>query len=198
MQHPQTEAEETDKPFLTRVVYSALNCLSLGSNSRQEASKRQMDWLRFVRNRPRTEITLRNDITMDEVRMHNRTGDAWIVFNQQVYDISSYLTFHPGGAALLLRYAGLNVTTAFMKQHPYVNIKSILSTCLVGSLVSSPIQEKAKEEILALRINRERDLASIEKNGASCNTEEKQVGSSLISEELHHHSEFWLDRYRVT
>jgi cytochrome b involved in lipid metabolism len=110
-----------------------------------------MDWLRHMKSSKKRSDILRNDITLGEVGQHNKEGDAWIVFNQQVYDVSSYHKFHPGGSALILRYAGTNATTAFMKQHPYVNIRSILQSCLVGSLAKSALQVEAEQEILAWR-----------------------------------------------
>lgn len=111
-----------------------------------------MDWLRHIKGQPQLNSgALRHDITMNEVCQHNKAEDAWIVFNQQVYDITQYLKFHPGGSTILTRYAGSNTTTAFMRQHPYVNIRSILQTCLVGTLAKSPIQAKAEAEVLALR-----------------------------------------------
>jgi L-lactate dehydrogenase (cytochrome) len=41
-----------------------------------------------------------------EVAKHNSKDSCWIVLDSNVYDITSFLTQHPGGAAILLKQAG--------------------------------------------------------------------------------------------
>ena len=47
--------------------------------------------------------------TRADVARHNKDGDLWIVIDNAVYDISTFLKRHPGGSAPL-RYAGLDAT----------------------------------------------------------------------------------------
>ncbi|KAF2473630.1 mitochondrial cytochrome-like protein b2 [Lindgomyces ingoldianus] len=58
-----------------------------------------------------------------EVAKHNNKKSSWIVLDSKVYDITSFLSEHPGGAAILLKQAGSDATTEFKKYHPldYVN-----------------------------------------------------------------------------
>ena len=44
---------------------------------------------------------------------------TWIVVNDKVYDIESYLTrdLHPGGNDILRKYTGTDVTHEFIKMH---------------------------------------------------------------------------------
>ncbi|KAF2108048.1 mitochondrial cytochrome-like protein b2 [Lophiotrema nucula] len=58
-----------------------------------------------------------------EVAKHNSRKSCWIVLDSKVYDITSFLSKHPGGAATLLKQAGSDATTEFKKYHPldYVN-----------------------------------------------------------------------------
>jgi cytochrome b involved in lipid metabolism len=37
---------------------------------------------------------------------HNTMDDCWIVIEESVYDISDFLSEHPGGAEILMEYAG--------------------------------------------------------------------------------------------
>ena len=52
-------------------------------------------------------------VTMDELKKHNKTGDAWSVFNGKVYNMSEYARFHPGGEKELMRVAGRDGTRLF-------------------------------------------------------------------------------------
>lgn len=45
-------------------------------------------------------------ISLEEVEKHSSQSDAWIILNNKVYDVTSVLSWHPGGAAAILNYAG--------------------------------------------------------------------------------------------
>ncbi|KEG13894.1 cytochrome b5 [Trypanosoma grayi] len=45
-------------------------------------------------------------LTMDEVRQHNDRFSLWIVAGDSVYDVTSIVESHPGGASALLRRGG--------------------------------------------------------------------------------------------
>lgn len=84
--------------------------------------------------------------------MTGRKGkDAWSVFSGKVYNISPYISFHPGGEAELLRAAGRDGTRMFAEVHPWVNYETMLSACLIGILVDEHEVEqrvgKAMEEL---------------------------------------------------
>ncbi|KAI8815978.1 uncharacterized protein EV422DRAFT_610606 [Fimicolochytrium jonesii] len=52
-----------------------------------------------------------------------------------VYNVTHYIKFQPGGAGQLLRGAGKDATEVFMKVHPWVNVDGLLGKCQVGYLV---------------------------------------------------------------
>lgn len=52
----------------------------------------------------------------------------------QVFNITHYLRFHPGGVPLLLKVAGKDGTALFTKYHAWVNFDFMLAKCLVGLL----------------------------------------------------------------
>lgn len=77
-------------------------------------------------------------------KMTGRRGkDAWTVLGGRVYNITSYLPFHPGGEPELLRGAGRDGTKMFGEVHPWVNYEGMLGACLVGVMVG----EEEGEEI---------------------------------------------------
>ena len=48
-----------------------------------------------------------------EVAKHTKKNDCWIVLDSHVYDVTSFLSEHPGGAPIILKNAGTvsNTTT---------------------------------------------------------------------------------------
>lgn len=57
---------------------------------------------------------LKKTITIDELRKHDREDAPWFVVNGEVYDGTSFLQAHPGGAQSIISAAGLDVTDEFM------------------------------------------------------------------------------------
>ena len=54
----------------------------------------------------------------------------------QVYNITPYIRFHPGGA-IMLQGAGKDSTALFDKYHAWVNADMMLQSCLLGQLDAS-------------------------------------------------------------
>lgn len=44
--------------------------------------------------------------TREEIEKHNTQDYCWLVFDGKVYDVTSVLNRHPGGAAAILGHAG--------------------------------------------------------------------------------------------
>ncbi|SOV06699.1 uncharacterized protein UDID_01852 [Ustilago sp. UG-2017a] len=58
-----------------------------------------------------------SQISAEQIRRHSSLSDAWLVVEGGVYDVTSYLDSHPGGKAMLLKYAGKDATIAFKAAH---------------------------------------------------------------------------------
>lgn len=52
-------------------------------------------------------------IAASEVARHNSCEDCWIVAHGRVYDVTTYIFQHPGGAGAILRNAGTDATAHF-------------------------------------------------------------------------------------
>jgi cytochrome b involved in lipid metabolism len=48
-----------------------------------------------------------------EIAKHNSGGDCWLVIENKVYDVTSYLDSHPGGPDIIIRHCGQESTQAF-------------------------------------------------------------------------------------
>lgn len=73
-----------------------------------------------------------NLFSRSDVRKHCRREDCWIIIEGVVYDVTEYLSRHPGGSSILLSHAGRDCTDIFNTIHPWVNYKVILKKCAVG------------------------------------------------------------------
>merc|ERR1712086_315264 len=63
-------------------------------------------------------ITMAQSIPMSEVRKHSTPDDCWVVIHEKVYDLTDFLSEHPGGKKVILRYAGKDATPGFDPIHP--------------------------------------------------------------------------------
>lgn len=72
--------------------------------------------------------------TADEVARHNTKEDCWTIFEGKVYDVTTYLDDHPGGADRLLSVAGRDGTTDFNKAEHSGNARNIRDKYLLGNL----------------------------------------------------------------
>lgn len=57
-------------------------------------------------------------LTYSDVGQHNSKSDCWVIIHNKVYDVTDFLSEHPGGSAIILKYAGKDATKAFDPIHP--------------------------------------------------------------------------------
>jgi len=80
-------------------------------------------------------------LTPAEIARHNSASDCWTIISGQVYNLTSYLSYHPGGVDIILPSCGADGTVAFQTRggtgthSSYAD--SLLSQYLVSSLNSS-------------------------------------------------------------
>jgi cytochrome b involved in lipid metabolism len=84
---------------------------------------------------PTPGATTDSGISVAEVQKHNVAKDCWTVVNSNVYDLTSYISSHAGGAAVLTAICGKDGTKAFSNQHAGAQRPNAdLSSLLVGPL----------------------------------------------------------------
>ena len=89
---------------------------------------------------------VKNKITVSELAQHKSKNDCWTAVNGRVYNITSYIPYHPGGVPQLMKGAGVDSTELFKKFHPWVNLDSMLAKFIVGTLVPDPPATSSKSE----------------------------------------------------
>lgn len=74
-------------------------------------------------------------ITMAEVSQHDSKTSCWTVIRGSVYDVTSFISKHPGGASKILALCGNDGTSAFEGQHDgQRRPESTLATFKIGEL----------------------------------------------------------------
>ncbi|XP_076764126.1 cytochrome b5 [Xylocopa sonorina] len=73
-------------------------------------------------------------ITLDEVAWHDTLDNCWVVIHDFVYDCTELLSSHPGGADVILEYAGRDATLAFVGTGHSNSARGNLERFLIGEL----------------------------------------------------------------
>lgn len=73
--------------------------------------------------------------TKAEVEKHNKIGDFWVTYENQVYDITSFISQHPGGSKILMA-AGKAIDPYWSeyRQHNTATVQGILQQYRIGRL----------------------------------------------------------------
>ncbi|KAJ7619164.1 FMN-dependent dehydrogenase-domain-containing protein [Mycena polygramma] len=85
--------------------------------------------------------------SLEQVAAHNSPTDCWVIIKSNVYDVTDFLPEHPGGAKIILKYAGRDATSAFEPIHPPDALeKNLPSSKHLGPLSQSAVQSVARDQ----------------------------------------------------
>lgn len=72
-------------------------------------------------------IYLDRKVKPEELAIHkNQENGIWVVIEGKVYDLTEFLSMHPGGTAIILKYAGKDASFLFNKIHPKDTLQKML------------------------------------------------------------------------
>ncbi|CAG8453672.1 1054_t:CDS:1, partial [Acaulospora colombiana] len=78
--------------------------------------------------------------TCEEVDKHNTVDDLWVIHNNKVYDVTEFVADHPGGAELIIKWAGKDITNVLnnpeLHDHSEVAYEALAELC-IGDIVDS-------------------------------------------------------------
>lgn len=77
--------------------------------------------------------------TTAQVASHNTKGDAWIIYKNQVLDVSKWIASHPGGEQTIMRFAGMDATDVLRAFHDDWVLETKLPHFVIGTL-SDPLE----------------------------------------------------------
>lgn len=55
--------------------------------------------------------------TLTDVKLHNTKANCWTVVDGSVYDVTSWISQHPGGSVVIASMCGVDASSAFSGQH---------------------------------------------------------------------------------
>jgi len=77
-------------------------------------------------------------ITYAELAKHNTREDAWLAVRGKVFNVTGYVSSHPGGVSPISKGFGKDATSLFNSAHSYVEFEKILRGKQMGILESTP------------------------------------------------------------
>lgn len=87
-------------------------------------------------------------LSVAEIKTHDNKSDCWSIVNGSVYNLTSYVQNHPGGAAVIANICGKDGTKAFTNQHnTQGKPNNVLSSFLLGPLGASITADAGKKVI---------------------------------------------------
>ncbi|KAF4690255.1 Cytochrome b2, mitochondrial precursor [Perkinsus olseni] len=85
-------------------------------------------------------------VTAQELSEHGGKDSCWMAILGKVYDLTDFLTEHPGGSAILLRHSGKDATKEFEKFHSEDMIERVLpDSVIVGDYEDAGAGEAAPQ-----------------------------------------------------
>ena len=77
--------------------------------------------------------------TLAQVQTHNSASDCWTIVGSNVYNLTSYISAHPGGVGAISSICGVNGTATFTAIHgSSAGAQAALATLLIGTLGTTP------------------------------------------------------------
>ena len=84
-----------------------------------------------------TPTTTSNALTLARVKENNTASSCWSIINGNVYNLTTWISNHPGGKSAITSLCGIDGTSAFNSQHRNESRpESRLATYLLGKLTS--------------------------------------------------------------
>ena len=84
------------------------------------------------------------NLTATEIKKHTTAKDCWSIVNGKVYNLTSYVQKHPGGASVISNICGKDGTNSFSIEHGSSSKpNNVLSSFLLGNLGAQITQKQS-------------------------------------------------------
>lgn len=82
-----------------------------------------------------------------EVGKHNSRESCWVIIHGRAYDVTEFLPEHPGGAKIILKYAGKDASDEYDPIHPPDTLDKFLDKKFhLGEVDMNTVEQETKEE----------------------------------------------------
>ncbi|KAF8928775.1 fatty acid alpha-hydroxylase [Dissophora ornata] len=102
--------------------------------------------------------------THAEVQKHNGGDSCWVIHNNNVYDVTSFVMDHPGGEEFILDHAGRDITLLMKDELSHFHSEGayeMLDEFLVGSVKAPTSTTKVAQEQTSTLRNRSTTTATV-------------------------------------
>lgn len=110
--------------------FTYIKFFSKKESKQQHPKERRATSVKKEQKKPRE---IRN-YTREEVAKHNKRDDCWLIVDNKVYDVSSFVDSHPGGDSILANAGKDNTAGFYGPQHPDTTREQI-EEYYIGNLV---------------------------------------------------------------
>ena len=87
-------------------------------------------------------------LSNSKIKTHNSKSDCWSIVNGNVYNLTTYVKSHPGGASVIANICGKDGSNAFVNQHnTQGKPNTVLSSFLLGPVGASISAEEGQKVI---------------------------------------------------
>ncbi|MFH4983918.1 hypothetical protein AB6A40_010627 [Gnathostoma spinigerum] len=84
--------------------------------------------------------------TRAEVAAHGNTKSCWVIINNKVYDVTTFLDEHPGGCEVLLETGGLDATESFEDVGHSTDAREMREQYSIGDIIDREKQTYSFEK----------------------------------------------------
>jgi cytochrome b involved in lipid metabolism len=88
-------------------------------------------------------------LSLAEIAKHSSVRNCWLLINNKVYNVTSFLSSHPGGIGTILPYCGKEASRVFATKDvgaPHSQVASnLLASYYIGNLNQNVTQKEIKQ-----------------------------------------------------
>ncbi|KAN0035709.1 hypothetical protein ACTA71_004995 [Dictyostelium dimigraforme] len=121
--------------------------------------------------------------TMEEVSKHDKVDDLWMVIDQKVYDVTSFVNDHPGGGDYLIQNAGKEATNEFLDVGHTQKAVDMLKDYYIGICTDSkPLQNPLTSNSVPISespVIKSTESSNNNKNNNNEDNKNKDVGTTV-------------------
>ncbi len=82
-------------------------------------------------------LTRVREFSAEEVARHRSPSDCWMIINNRVWDVTSFLRDHPAGPLIMQLHGGRDASTAFLDVHSESYLWSFIPHAFLGVVAGS-------------------------------------------------------------